>query len=80
MVFDVNNREDQQAIKALARLRHNEDFRSYHQYISRALDALRKKGDTLTGDLLPWNQGKCQFAQEVLDLPEIAVKIMKNNQ
>ncbi len=80
MGFDTRYRDDQQTVKAVARLKFHDDFKVYTRFLQRELDNLRKKTDTATGDVLYWNQGKAQLLQIVLDLPDLASKIIKNNQ
>jgi hypothetical protein len=69
---------DQDAVRALNRLRNNQDFVSFQKWLDVRLRSLRKQNDMLTGDQLKWSQGQCQALQKVLDSQEIAVKILKN--
>jgi hypothetical protein len=77
--FDMNNRDHQSVIKAIAHLQFTDDFKRYSNFLQSQLDALRIKNDNCIGDQLKWNQGKCQWAQDVLNLPEIARNILKNS-
>ncbi|WP_300456641.1 hypothetical protein [Desulfobacula sp.] len=70
---------DNRTVKALARLQFNEEFKTYTKFLESSLDTLRRKNDTLTGELLKWNQGKCQALQIILDHPCVASKILKNS-
>jgi len=77
--FDIKNRQHQEAIRSLATLQHNSDFRAFYGFLHSTLDNMRIKNDTLSGDSLKWNQGKCQLLQEILLLPGMAREIIHKN-
>lgn len=70
--------EDKRVIRALIALRYNDDFRLVMQFLKDELQQMRENGDTMDGDFLKWNQGKCQFLKTLLQLPKDAGTIFKN--
>jgi len=70
---------DKDAVSAMVRLRNNPDFIAYQVWLAKQLDAQRRQNDQLTGDHLKWSQGQCQAMQAILDVPDVAVKILKNS-
>lgn len=70
---------DKDAVRALARLRNNQDFISFQMWIGKCLVDQRERNDRLTDDQLKWSQGTCQALQKILDAPDLAVKILKTS-
>lgn len=72
--------KDNACITALAHLQFQPDFKIFMEYLAEQLAMHRKENDTRVGDVLKWNQGRCQVLQEILDLPDDARTIIKKHQ
>jgi hypothetical protein len=70
---------DKEAVRALKRLRYNQDFEAFRAWVAKCLAEQRERNDTLAGDQLKWSQGQCQALQKILDAQEVAVKILKSD-
>lgn len=55
------------------------DTGAMFNWLRGSLDAMRVRGDTLSGDQLIQNQGACQLLQEFLDSFEVAKSVLKKN-
>lgn len=68
--------KDEQLLKALARLRLNEDFNAIVEYWTGELARLRAENDTAVGPQMMWNQGAAQvLSDQLLELENVQLKI-----